>query len=136
MVIKIINKIKLYFKNYNDQLTKKEAKYIYDFNYSTSNFNGLPKIHKSRIVKNAISDLRREIIPVREPTDLKLGPIVARLSCPTHKSSHLVDLILHPYVRYVEANFKNSIELINKLPVTLNEDDNFLTIDYQVCTLV
>ena len=129
MDITIINKIKLFSKKYKDQLTKEEAKYIYDFNYSTSNFYGLPKIHKSRIVKNAVNDLRSEIISVREPVDLKLRPIVAGPSCPTHKLSHLVDLILHPYVRYVEANIKNSVELINKLPVTLNEDDTFLTID-------
>ena len=46
-IVKIIEK-------YRDDLTKKEKEYLISFSYNTSNFYGLPKIHKTKLIQNAI----------------------------------------------------------------------------------
>ena len=45
-IVKIIEK-------YRDDLTKKEKEYLISFSYNTSNFYGLPKIHKTKLIQNA-----------------------------------------------------------------------------------
>ena len=46
-IVKIIEK-------YRDDLTKKEKEYLISFSYNTSNFYGLPKIRKTKLIQNAI----------------------------------------------------------------------------------
>ena len=41
-------------EKYNDNLPKKEKEYFTSFSYNASNFYGLPKIHKSKLIQNAI----------------------------------------------------------------------------------
>ena len=43
----IISKINKLCNEYDKILTKKEIDYLINFDYKTSNFYGLPKIHKS-----------------------------------------------------------------------------------------
>ena len=50
-VIKAIAKI---IEKYKANLTTKEKEYLINFCCNTSNFYGLPKIHKSRLIQNAI----------------------------------------------------------------------------------
>ena len=49
----IISKIIKLCNKYKEILTKKEADYLVNFDHKTSNFYGLPKIHKSEIIKEA-----------------------------------------------------------------------------------
>ena len=46
-IVKIIEK-------YRDDLTKKEKEYLISFSYNTSNFYGLSKIHKSKLIQKTI----------------------------------------------------------------------------------
>ena len=74
------------YKNYweiQDKLTKNEKEYLTSFSYTASNFYGLPKIHKSKLLQNAIKEQQEEYVQITEPSDLKLRPIVAGPICPT-----------------------------------------------------
>ena len=53
---KIMRKIARHLKKFDQETTKskKEKEYLQNFAYKTSNFCGLPKIHKSQAVKEAI----------------------------------------------------------------------------------
>lgn len=53
----------------------------------TSNFYGLPKIHKSKQIQTGIQNLCEPYIELPRPTDLKLRPIVAGPSCPAQRIS-------------------------------------------------
>ena len=99
-----MNKIEKFSKKYKTELTDKEKNYICKFDYRCSQFYGLPKIHKSNIIKEAI-DLSdgSELIHTLEPPDLKLRPIVAGPCCPTNRLSELLDKILQPYQNYVKS---------------------------------
>ena len=62
---------------YSDILTEEETTYLLNMDPKTSNFYGLPKVHKSSIIKAAIEEQNEEYVHVIQPADLKFRPIVA-----------------------------------------------------------
>ena len=58
-----------------------------------SNFYGLPKIHKSVTIIQAIEEQNTEFVNIGEVEDLKFRPIIAGPACPTHRLSNLIDII-------------------------------------------
>ena len=90
---KIMNKINKFADKHKDILTTNEIKYLTKFDYKTSQFYGLPKIHKSSLIKEKI--LNSDIVNIENQADLPFRPIVAGPQCPTHKLSHFMDIILH-----------------------------------------
>ena len=81
---KVLEKIKYNFKK------KKEKEYLISISYNTSKFYGLPKIHKSRLIQNAIKEQQKEYVYITEPWDSKQRPIVAGPICPTELLSNLM----------------------------------------------
>ena len=57
-------------EKYKDNLTKKEKEYLTSFSYNTSNFYGLPKIHKSKLIQNLIKEQQKECAHIIEISDL------------------------------------------------------------------
>ena len=53
---KVMKGIAKIIEKYKDNLTKREKEYLLSFSYNTSNFYGLPKIHKSKLIQNAIKE--------------------------------------------------------------------------------
>ena len=47
---KVMKGIAKIIEKYKDNLTKKEKEYLTSFSYNTSNFYGLPKLHKSKLI--------------------------------------------------------------------------------------
>ena len=72
--------------------TEPEWKFLTDKHHEVSNFYGLPKYHKSKIIESAINTQSSEIIEIFEPNDLKLRPIVGAPKCPTSELSQLIDI--------------------------------------------
>ena len=68
---------------------KQEIDYLTKFQHKSSNFYGLPEIHKTEM-KNKIS----EYISYLQPNDLKLHPIKAGYKCPTKCLSNFVNILL------------------------------------------
>ncbi|CAG2213115.1 unnamed protein product [Mytilus edulis] len=62
--------------------TEKEVDYLTKFEVKTSNFYGLPKIHKSKEVETAVQQQNCAYIEINSPKDLKFRPIVAGPQCP------------------------------------------------------
>ena len=73
----VFNKMSELVKKYKSDLTKKEIDYLINFTCQTSNFYGLPKVHKSDIIAKAIEEQNSEYIKIHEPEDLTLRPIAA-----------------------------------------------------------
>ena len=95
---KIMKKIGKHIKKFDKETTKKEKDYLEKFTWKTSNFYGLPKIHKSEAVKNAIQEQNATYIKLQAPPDLKLRPIVAGPASPTHRLSNFIDIVLKPFM--------------------------------------
>ena len=85
---KVMKGIAKIIEKYKDNLTEKEKEYLISLSYNTNNFYGLPKIHKSKLIQNAIKEQQKEYVHIIEPSDLKLRPIVAGTICPTRPLSN------------------------------------------------
>ncbi|CAG2219099.1 unnamed protein product [Mytilus edulis] len=101
---------------YTTATTEKEYDYLKNFERKTSNFYGLPKIHKSKEIQSAINSQQNEYIKVQKPTDLKLRPIIAGPASPTHRLSNFLDIILKPLCKYVPSYIRDDIDFLSHLP--------------------
>ena len=75
---------------YESLLIKTERLYLTNISFSTSNFYGLPKVHKSKQINEAIQQQNNEYIEIHEPDDLTVRPIVGGPNWPTRPLSQLV----------------------------------------------
>ena len=125
----VINKIKALVKKYENILTTDESKYLTNFEYKTSMIYGLPKIHKSTIIQNAIKTQQEDFVTIKDPIDLKMRPIVAGTQCPTHRLSNFVNILIQPFLKYVKSYTRDTVHFLNKLPPHIEEDETFATLD-------
>ena len=95
----------------------------------TSNFYGLPKVHKSKRIKEAVKEQNSTYIECLEPQDLKLRPIVAGPCCPTRNLSNLVDKIIKPLLIHVKSHIKDNICFLKECSRENNENTILLTCD-------
>ncbi|CAG2245713.1 unnamed protein product [Mytilus edulis] len=85
--------IKKLLKKHKTELFKEEIDYISNSKFSESYFYGLPKIHKSEEISNAISEQNSEYIELLTPNDLKFRPIVGGPNSVTQNLSHFIDIV-------------------------------------------
>ena len=88
----IMRKIKKLIKNFEHEITRKEKDYFLKFEWKTSNYYGLPKIHKSQCIKESIGAQNAEYIELPPPGDLTMRTIVAEPSSLTHRLSNYIDI--------------------------------------------
>ena len=98
--------------------------------FETSNFYGLLKIHKSKVIEAAIHSQKVvEVVEVREPRDLKLRPIVGGPNCPTRRLSYFLDTLLKPYLKHVKSYIRDSVDFLNKCPREVDLDTEIVTFE-------
>ena len=68
--------------NYESVLAKADKLYLTNISFSTRKFYGLPKIHKSKQINEAIQQQNNQYIEIHEPDDLTVRPIVGGPNCP------------------------------------------------------
>ena len=78
---------------YEPLLTKAEKLYLTIISFLTSNFYGLPKVHKSIQINETIQQQNDKCIETHEPEDLSVRSIVSGPNCPRSPLSHLIDII-------------------------------------------
>ena len=103
-------------KKQQDSLTEKELDYLQNFEVKSSQFYGLPKIHKSKTISEKCKNANSSYVEVKDVNDLKLRPIVAGASCMTHRLSNLLDILLRPYTEHVKSNLRDTTDFLNNLP--------------------
>ena len=118
-VIKLIEELTL---KHTHSLTKAEIDYLCRFNFRTSGFYGLPKIHKSKIICQEAKAQNKPYIKVLRPADLKFRPIVAGPICPTSRLSNFVDLLTKPFTSHVQSYLRDTIDFLNYLPEIVPEN--------------
>ena len=64
-----MKKLKKVLSKHKNIFTDKKFKYINEADYNTSNFYGLPKIHKSRFIPNAVKKQNSEVVSIIKPQD-------------------------------------------------------------------
>ena len=59
---------------------------------------------------------KSEFIEILNPEDLKFRPIIAGPSCPTHRLSNVVDILLQPFLKHVNSYVRDDIDYLNHIP--------------------
>ena len=108
---------------------QEECDYLTNFDHSTSYFYGLPKVHKSTMISEAISQQNAEYINVYRPEDLTFRPIVGGPNSPTQRLSELLDLILKPLCRKVPSFIRDDLDFLQQLPESVEEGSLLVTFD-------
>ena len=124
----IKNRSKL-LKKYDQCFTKDEKKYLNEKYYETSNFYGLPKIHKSELIEKAIKLQKNTYIEQTEPEDLKIRPIVGGPKCPTKNLSSFIDTILKPFLKHIKSYIRDSVDFLNKCQREVDINTKIATFD-------
>ena len=115
--------------NHSHSLTEKEVNYLCHFDFKTSGFYGLPKIHKSKIICQEAKVQKKPYIRVLRPADLKFRPIVAGPRCPTSRLSNFVDILIKPFTLHVQSYLRDTIDFLNYLPRIVPESTILVSFD-------
>ena len=126
---KVFKDLEKLVTKFNNCLLKEEQDFLTKFSFSTSNFYGLPKVHKSKIIQEAIQVQNSEYIKIYEPSDLTLRPIVAGPNCPTRRLSNLVDILLKPFLIHIKSYIKVNLDFLAKCSRENKWDTIFTTFD-------
>ena len=123
-----------YFKfleNFEHCLTDKEYEYLTKFECKQSNFYGLPKVHKSKDIKNACTNTTEDIVNISNVSDLKMRPIIAGPVCQTHRLSNMIDIILRPMTKHVKSYIRDTTDFLNSLPEQTDEETILVSFDVE-----
>ena len=104
------------------KITHHEIGYLLDFECKQSMFYGLPKIHKSEMIRNECNKTNSEYLEYLElldSEDLRYCPIVAGPACETHRLSNLIDILLKPFIEKVKSSVRDDIDFLNYIPKTV-----------------
>lgn len=123
---KMINKL---VGKYSDILHEKEIDYLSSFEHTTSYFYGLPKVHKSDEIINAVREQKSEYVCCNRPADLKFRPIVGGPNSATQRLSHFLDLILKPLCSNVHSYIRDDIDFLHKLPKNVEPTAKLVSFD-------
>ena len=101
-------------RKYEKCFTKDELHYLTKFDSKEANFYGLPKVHKSEVIKRAIQEQKSEVVNVPTPHDLKIRPIIGGPESPTSRLSQLIDILLKPFMKALPSYVRDSVDLLNQ----------------------
>ena len=119
-----MNKV-IKFVNDNKHLFDKkqfESKYIKFFDFTEASFYGLPKIHKSLSIQNAMKSTNNIYLHMPPPSDLSFRFITAGPSSPTSKLSDFLDILLKPFLPIIPSYIRDSVDYLNKVPHLSEEE--------------
>ena len=126
---KVRSKIKSLVDRNARNLTEKEADYLCNFEIKQSNFYGLPKIHKSAEIQNAVINQNSTYIEIHRPNDLKLRPIVAGPESVTQRLSEFIDIILKPLCPEIPSYVKDDMDFLKHIPSQISENTILTSFD-------
>ena len=109
-------KIKQLLCIHANEFTQSEKKAISKLDYKTTNIYGVPKIHKSQVIKDALKHVSGHYLHVPNPSDLDLRLIFGGPVNPASVLAEWVDIILKPFLGKVKSRVKDVFEFIRKIP--------------------
>ena len=115
------------------EITRHEIGYLLNFECKQSMFYGLPKIHKSEMMRNECNKTNSEYLELFDPEDLRFRPIVAGPACETHRLSNLIDILLKPFIEKVKGCVRDDIDFLNYIPKSV--PSNTLLVSFDVVNL-
>lgn len=122
----VVLKLRALVNRYKHVFTKPEIRAITKFAYRTTNIYGLPKIHKSKIIKDAIKDSTSTYLHLRDPLDLKFRLIFGGPKNPCSVLADLLNTVLEPIRSKVKSSLKDVYAFKKFIPKFKPEDLPFI----------
>ena len=126
---KVFKNIEKLTNEHSDELTKHEIGFLTNPNYKTSQLYGLPKVHKSKLINHKLKSSTSEYLEITQPHDLSFRPIIAGPACVTSKLSEFLDLILKPYLSFIQSYVRDDIDFLDKIQRNVTASEALLTFD-------
>lgn len=124
----VLLKLKTFVKKYQDMLTSHEKRALVNFEFKTTNIYGLPKIHKSKIIKDAVKKADSSCLHIVDPEDLPFRLIFGGPKNPCSVLSDLLNKLLNPFREKVKSSLKDVFDFIRGIPKFSQEDLPFIEI--------
>ena len=115
-----------FVRRYSRMLTPKEKRAITDFDYKSTSIYAVPKIHKSKLIKDALINCTSNCLLLRRPCDLTLRVIFGGTNSVTTGIADLVDELLKPFIGLVKSRVRDATDFINKIPKFSEADFPFI----------
>ena len=109
-------------------LTKTEKRAIINFDYRSTNIYALPKIHKSKLINEAIQTVENNYLFLENPEDLDFRVIFGGPKNPCSGLASLVDVLLKPFLSKVHSRLRDVFEFINFIPIFDKKDIPFIEV--------
>ena len=116
----VMKNLKVLVDKHRSCLTSKEYDYITKYEWSTSNFYVLPKIHKCKDIIDKVQSCNSDYLKMDTPHDLKGRPIVGGPKSPTQHLSEFLEKVLSPLVPYQKSYVKDDWDFLRKFPPELD----------------
>ena len=126
---KVFKKLSKLVSKHSSCLTKKEKVVVLKADWKDSFFYVLPKIHKSKEIKEAVKKVNEEYIHIPFPDSLKGRPINGGPQAVTQGASHLLEKLLTPLVCNMKSYIKDEWDFLRKIPSKITYPATLLTCD-------
>lgn len=117
---KVVKELNVHVEKFKDNLTNNEMKYLTKYDWKTSNFYVLPKVHKCKSLQEKIKNTNSDYIEHLRPDDLTARPIVGGRISPTQRLSNLIEQLLSPIVPHLTTYVKDDWHFLRTLPHQLD----------------
>ena len=123
----IVSKLRSFVKDC-PHLTKTEKRAISKFDYKATNIYALPKIHKSKLIRDCAKDITGSYLFMPNPSDLSFRLIFGGPKNPCSGLADLADILLKPFLIFVKSRLRDVFDLIKRIPFFRPEDLPFIEI--------
>ena len=124
----VMLKLKTFVNKYKDLFTSAEKRAITKLDYRTTNIYGLPKIHKSQIIKQVIKNAQSAYLHLPDPLDLKFRLIFGGPKNPCSVLAELLNSLLNLFRDKVQSRLKDVYDFKSKIPKFTPQDIPFIEI--------
>ena len=114
-------------KKYENSFLKQEIDYLTNFQQESSNFYGLCKIRKSKIIPKMITEQGSEYISCFQPKDLKLRPTIVGHKCSTKRLSNFPDILIKPLLSKIKSYIKYDFDFLKKCKTNLIKNSKLVS---------
>ena len=109
-------KINCLIRKYSQMFTNKEKRAMADFDYGSTSIYAVPKIHKSKIIKNALPTCKSNCLVLERPSDLSVRVIFGGTKGVTTGVQDLVEALFKPFICHVKSRVRDVTDFRNRIP--------------------
>ena len=121
-------RLRSFFLKYTDMFSASERRAATKFDFRTTNIYGLPKLHKSNILKDALRNHTSSYLHLYNPLDLSFRLIFGGPCSPCSVLADFCNTLLNPFRDTVQSRLRDVFHFRSTIPKFEPEDLPFIEI--------